>query len=714
MKTRRPHPCAIWTAAGLLSALPAISQGQTTIYVSPCGDDAWSGLSTVCTGPSGPKATIQAAILQAAPGDTVQVLQGTYSGPGNRDISFGGKAITVRGAGTVVIDVAGAAAAHARAFAFTSGEGAASILEGMSIRNGYATHGGAMLILNSSPQIRDCTFEANAAFPDASWRGGGAVFIAGGAPEFIDCRFEANHAQLVPTLSGGGGGAIWAEAATLSLVGCDFVSNSTTGAQELGRGGAVMISSGATADLHGCSFISNHSEASGGGMAVIAGAGLPSSASLTGCIFQGNTAFNAAGFVAIQGGTATLTNCDFLNNQASRCCAGITIALGTTAIIDGCTVVGNIAAGEGAGGILVQNSSTAQMSNCTVEGNSALFGGGLWIGDTASLIATNSTIASNSSTNSGGGVTAVRSAQVNLYNCLVQDNQSAFGGGVWLGDGAAAEIHQCVIADNTSSSNGAGILATTAAAAVITNSTIRANVAVGNGGGAMVTNNASGRLVSCLVDSNQAVFGGGVWVGNGGSASLINATLVRNAALSGGGGIRLGGTPAPLEVLIQNSILWLNAPQQISIFSGAAQVSNSNVQNGWPGNIATDPLFVDAVAGNFRLSLGSPCIDAANGELIPPGLLTDLDGNSRFVSTGLPPGSGTPDMGAYEYQGGSCYPNCDASTTPPILNIADFSCFLQKFAAGDPYANCDASTVPPILNVADFSCFLTSFAAGCP
>jgi hypothetical protein len=100
--------------------------------------------------------------------------------------------------------------------------------------------------------------------------------------------------------------------------------------------------------------------------------------------------------------------------------------------------------------------------------------------------------------------------------------------------------------------------------------------------------------------------------------------------------------------------------------------------------------------------------------LIPPGLLTDLDGNSRFVGTGLPPGSGTPDMGAYEYQGGSCYPNCDASTTPPILNIADFSCFLQKFAAGDPYANCDASTVPPILNVADFSCFLTSFAAGCP
>jgi hypothetical protein len=61
-----------------------------------------------------------------------------------------------------------------------------------------------------------------------------------------------------------------------------------------------------------------------------------------------------------------------------------------------------------------------------------------------------------------------------------------------------------------------------------------------------------------------------------------------------------------------------------------------------------------------------------------------------------------------------CYPNCDASTTPPILNVADFTCFLNRFAAGDPYANCDGSTTAPVLNVADFTCFLNAFAAGCP
>jgi hypothetical protein len=62
---------------------------------------------------------------------------------------------------------------------------------------------------------------------------------------------------------------------------------------------------------------------------------------------------------------------------------------------------------------------------------------------------------------------------------------------------------------------------------------------------------------------------------------------------------------------------------------------------------------------------------------------------------------------------GACYPNCDDSTITPILNVADFSCFLGKFASGDPYANCDGSTLEPVLNVADFACFLQAFAAGC-
>jgi hypothetical protein len=62
----------------------------------------------------------------------------------------------------------------------------------------------------------------------------------------------------------------------------------------------------------------------------------------------------------------------------------------------------------------------------------------------------------------------------------------------------------------------------------------------------------------------------------------------------------------------------------------------------------------------------------------------------------------------------SCYANCDGSTVPPVLNVGDFTCFLQRFAAGESYANCDQSTVSPVLNVGDFTCFLQRFAAGCP
>jgi hypothetical protein len=60
-----------------------------------------------------------------------------------------------------------------------------------------------------------------------------------------------------------------------------------------------------------------------------------------------------------------------------------------------------------------------------------------------------------------------------------------------------------------------------------------------------------------------------------------------------------------------------------------------------------------------------------------------------------------------------CYANCDGSTLSPILNVQDFSCFLNKFSAGDSYANCDLSTNPPVLNVQDFGCFLNLFALGC-
>ncbi|MFN0132071.1 MAG: GC-type dockerin domain-anchored protein [Phycisphaerales bacterium] len=63
--------------------------------------------------------------------------------------------------------------------------------------------------------------------------------------------------------------------------------------------------------------------------------------------------------------------------------------------------------------------------------------------------------------------------------------------------------------------------------------------------------------------------------------------------------------------------------------------------------------------------------------------------------------------------GTACYANCDASTIVPFVNVSDFTCFLNKFAANDPAANCDGSVSAPVLNVNDFTCFLNAYAAGC-
>jgi hypothetical protein len=91
-------------------------------------------------------------------------------------------------------------------------------------------------------------------------------------------------------------------------------------------------------------------------------------------------------------------------------------------------------------------------------------------------------------------------------------------------------------------------------------------------------------------------------------------------------------------------------------------------------------------------------LGAYQGELLAGGWFTVADGRPNAF---------------WAHWGCDCYANCDGSGQPPILNVGDFACFLNRFAAADPYANCDGSSVPPVLNVSDFACFLNAFAAGC-
>jgi serine protease AprX len=133
-----------------------------------------------------------------------------------------------------------------------------------------------------------------------------------------------------------------------------------------------------------------------------------------------------------------------------------------------------------------------------------------------------------------------------------------------------------------------------------------------------------------------------------------------NAGLTAGPWSQPGGAPDTVNV-VENVIIPAPEPGTWTVEVIASQV----VQDAWPATPETDAAFALVVSG---------------------------------VVVGPP----------------ACYANCDGSSTAPVLNIADFACFLQRFAAGDNYANCDGSTVPPVLNIADFACFLQAFAAGCP
>jgi hypothetical protein len=84
-------------------------------------------------------------------------------------------------------------------------------------------------------------------------------------------------------------------------------------------------------------------------------------------------------------------------------------------------------------------------------------------------------------------------------------------------------------------------------------------------------------------------------------------------------------------------------------------VTYSLVQGGWPGvgNLDGDPRFVAPQRGDFRLRIGSPCVDAGDNTSVPMGVTTDLRGFPRFFDDLHTPDTGVGpapvvDMGAFE------------------------------------------------------------------
>jgi predicted outer membrane repeat protein len=346
-----PSRAAFLVASAGIAACASVAAAQTTYHVSAaCGDDTWAGLSAVCTEPDGPKATIQAAIDAAADGDTILVADGVYTGPGNRDMDFAGKAITVRsenGAVSCVIDLQGSSGDPHRAFHFNSGETTESVLEGFTIQNGYMEpRGGAILCEGgSSPVIRGCEFVQNSVEANSFRTGGGAVCILHSDPTFIECGFVENQVTVID--NDVGGGAMYCIGGSPAFTECRFVSNSVVGPSLGSGGGAIAMGDGGAPVFEACTFLNNTTVRDGGAVLVA----LSMEATFERCVFRGNTAQRNGGAVAdIRGGSFVGIGCEFIGNKTDF----------------------------GAGAAILADSSAASLVNCTFSQNEAdTFGGAL-------------------------------------------------------------------------------------------------------------------------------------------------------------------------------------------------------------------------------------------------------------------------------------------------------------------------------------------------
>jgi hypothetical protein len=239
------------------------------------------------------------------------------------------------------------------------------------------------------------------------------------------------------------------------------------------------------------------------------------------------------------------------------------------------------------------------------------------------------------------------------------------------------------------------------------------------------------KVVNCLFADNVAIDHGGA-IDVSGLLEVHNCTFTRNsAALPLGGGQGGGAIWIELgDATITDSILWNNFPNQIQEFAaGTAHVTYSDIEEPWPGdgNISSEPLFEDPLGNNFRLSAGSPCIDAGDNTAVPPDdadldydgataepMPVDLDGLTRFRDDLDTPdsGNGTPplvDMGAYESVG-PCPWDCQTSPDETV-GVQDFLAMLAQW--GSFGTSCDFGVGAPGVGINEFLKILANWGS-CP
>lgn len=196
--------------------------------------------------------TTRDALNVAIDGDTIELVNGRHSGPGNRDLDFGGRSIVLRSqrgnALNCIIDADGyylqAPEPHFN-FRFGLRQSLLGrrklvpkvIVENLRIEDGFES---VLCDSGSAPVFKNCTFEY-------SYR---AVVSNAASPVFVNCSFDNNAGGALVCEQGStalvAGGRVWqnysfddgagifVRGSSLQISDCQFIRNSTTG-----RGAAI-------------------------------------------------------------------------------------------------------------------------------------------------------------------------------------------------------------------------------------------------------------------------------------------------------------------------------------------------------------------------------------------------------------------------------------------------------------------------------------------